>query len=149
MSNIYKSASTAYEFPLLIKQLLNRARSVSHEQEIVYADKKRFTYADFFTRINRLANVLARLNLDAGDVIAVMDWDSHRYLESYFAVPMSQYILQTVNIRLSPDKVLYTINHAKPKVLLLNSEFAPLVKDYQFDNSVLSISFGSMTMMSV
>jgi fatty-acyl-CoA synthase len=135
MSTVYNSAPSAYQFPLLIKQLLNRAKSVSREQEIVYADKKRFTYGDLFKRINRLANVLDGLNLAAGDVVAVMDWDSHRYLESYFAVPMSQYILQTVNVRLSPDKVLYTINHAKPKVLLLNSEFAPLVKDYQFENS--------------
>ena len=135
MSNIYHSAPAAYEFPLLIKQLLNRAKTVSQDQEIVYADKKRFTYKDLFNRINRLANVLADLNLDTGDVVAVMDWDSHRYLESYFAVPMSQYILQTVNIRLSPEKVLYTINHAKPKVLMLNSEFAALVKDYQFENS--------------
>ncbi|MBO1530137.1 fatty acid--CoA ligase [Psychrobacter sp. F1192] len=135
MSDIYNSAPSAYEFPLLIKQLLNRAKTVSLDQEIIYADKKRFTYKDLFARINRLANVLADLNLAAGDVVAVMDWDSHRYLESYFAVPMSQYVLQTVNIRLSPEKVLYTINHAKPKVLLLNSEFAPLVKDYQFENS--------------
>ncbi|WP_350557602.1 fatty acid--CoA ligase [Psychrobacter sp. CAL346-MNA-CIBAN-0220] len=135
MSNVYPSAPSAYEFPLLIKQLLNRAKTVSLDQEIVYADKKRLTYAELFTRINRLANVLADLNLAAGDVVAVMDWDSHRYLESYFAVPMSQYILQTVNIRLSPEKVLYTINHAKPKVLMLNSEFAELVKNYQFENS--------------
>ena len=135
MSTMYAHAPSAYAYPLLIKQLLNRAKTVSQHQEIIYADKMRVTYAEFFTRINRLANVLADLNLDAGDVVAVMDWDSHRYLESYFAVPMSQYILQTVNVRLSPDKVLYTINHAKPKVLLLNSEFAPLVKDYQFDNS--------------
>jgi fatty-acyl-CoA synthase len=135
MSNAYPSAPSAYEFPLLIKQLLNRAKTVSQDQEIVYADKKRLSYADLFNRINRLANVLADLNLDAGDVVAVMDWDSHRYLESYFSVPMSQYILQTVNIRLSPEKVLYTINHAKPKVLMLNSEFAELVKNYQFENS--------------
>ena len=135
MSNLYHSAPSAYDYPLLIKQLLNRAKTVSQDQEIIYADKKRFTYADFFKRINQLANVLANLNLDAGDVIAVMDWDSHRYLESYFAIPMSEYILQTVNIRLSPEKILYTINHAKPKVLMLNSEFAPLVKDYQFENS--------------
>ena len=135
MSNTYPSAPSAYSFPLLIKQLLNRSKTVSQDQEIVYADKQRFTYKDLFNRINRLANVLDSLNLASGDVIAVMDWDSHRYLESYFAIPMSQYILQTVNIRLSPEKVLYTINHAKPKVLLLNSEFAPLVKDYQFENS--------------
>lgn len=135
MSHIYDSAPSAYDYPLLIKQLLNRAKTVSQQQEIVYADKQRFSYAEFFTRINRLANVLADIGLQAGDVIAVMDWDSHRYLESYFAVPMSQYVLQTVNIRLSPEKILYTINHAKPKVLLLNSEFAEIVKDYQFENS--------------
>ncbi|WP_298980122.1 fatty acid--CoA ligase [uncultured Psychrobacter sp.] len=135
MSNAYHSAPSAYDYPLIIKQLLNRAKTVSQAQEIIYADKKRFTYSEFFTRINRLANVLDSLNLDAGDVIAVMDWDSHRYLESYFAIPMSEYVLQTVNIRLSPEKVLYTVNHAKPKVLMLNSEFAPLVKDYQFENS--------------
>ena len=135
MSQIYDSAPAAYDYPLLIKQLLNRAKTVSQDQEIVYADKKRFSYRELFTRINRLANVLADIGLQSGDVIAVMDWDSHRYLESYFAVPMSQYVLQTVNIRLSPEKILYTINHAKPKVLLLNSEFAPIVKDYQFENS--------------
>lgn len=135
MSDVYQSASTAYQYPLIIKQLLTRARQSSQAQEIVYADKWRMTYADFFRRINQFANVLNSLNLSAGDVVAVMDWDTPRYLEAYFAIPMSEYILQTVNIRLSPEKILYTINHAKPKVLLLNSEFAPLVKDYQFENS--------------
>ncbi|WP_227429576.1 fatty acid--CoA ligase [Psychrobacter sp. I-STPA6b] len=135
MSNVYTSAPQAYHFPLLIKQLLNRSRQTSSTQEILYADKKRFTYAELFNRINKLANVLADLKLEKGDVVAVMDWDSHRYLESYFAIPMSELIIQTVNIRLSPEKILYTINHAKPKVLLLNSEFAPLVKNYQFENS--------------
>lgn len=90
MSNVYPSAPSAYDYPLLVKQLLSRAKTVSLDQEIVYADKKRFTYKDLFNRINRLANVLADMNLAAGDVVAVMDWDSHRYLESYFAVPMSQ-----------------------------------------------------------
>lgn len=129
----YQPAKDAYGYPLIIKHLLDRAKVASTHQKIHYADKLTYTYADFFNRINRLANVLKNLNLQAGDVVAVMDWDSHRYLESYFAVPMSQYILQTVNIRLSPDKVLYTLNHAKPKVLLVNAEFAPMIKDYRLD----------------
>ncbi len=135
MTNPYQPTANAYEFPLLIKQLLNRCCSTAQNQEIIYADKKRMAYSDFFVRIHQLANVLAGLNLHKEDVVAVMDWDSHRFLECYFAIPMSQYVLQTVNVRLSPDKVLYTLNHAKPKVLLVNSEFAPLVKDYQFENS--------------
>lgn len=137
MSNInlsdYQPANENYQYPLIIKHLLDRAKVASRNQKIHYADKLTYNYTDFFKRINRLANVLQSLTLQAGDVVAVMDWDTHRYLESYFAIPMSQLILQTVNIRLSEDKVLYTINHAKPKVLLLNSEFAPMIKNHRFD----------------
>ena len=129
----YHQAEDAYGFPLIIKQLLNRAKVASTNQTISYADKVTFTYAEFFKRINRLANVLKNMGLQAGDVVAVMDWDSHRYLEAYFAVPMSGMILQTVNVRLSEDKVLYTINHAAPKALLLNAEFEPMIKDYRDD----------------
>lgn len=129
----YHQADEAYGFPLIIKQLLNRAKIASTNQTISYADKVTYTYAEFFQRVNRLANVLKNMGLQAGDVVAVMDWDSHRYLEAYFAVPMSGMILQTVNIRLSEDKVLYTINHAKPKALLLNAEFEPMAKDYRHD----------------
>ncbi|WP_201537195.1 fatty acid--CoA ligase [Psychrobacter immobilis] len=129
----YQQAQEAYGFPLIIKQLLNRAKIASTDQTISYANKVTYTYAEFFTRVNRLANVLKNMGLHAGDVVAVMDWDSHRYLEAYFAVPMSGMILQTVNVRLAEDKVLYTINHAKPKALLLNAEFEPMAKNYRHE----------------
>ncbi|MGP5435076.1 long-chain-fatty-acid--CoA ligase [Psychrobacter alimentarius] len=129
----YQQAQDAYGFPLIIKQLLNRAKIASTNQTISYADKVNYTYAEFFKRVNRLANVFKTMGLQAGDVVAVMDWDSHRYLEAYFAVPMSGMILQTVNVRLAEDKVLYTINHAKPKALLLNAEFEPMAKNYRHD----------------
>ncbi|MDO5650594.1 MAG: fatty acid--CoA ligase [Moraxella sp.] len=129
----YHAADTAYSYPLIIKQLLNRARAVSLDQEIFYADKLSYTYRDLFKRISRLANVLTNMGLKKGDVVAVMDWDSHRYLECYFAIPMLGLVLQTVNIRLSEDKILYTINHAKPKALLLNAEFAPLIGNHRYD----------------
>lgn len=129
----YQQAEEAYGFPLIIKQLLNRAKIASTDQTISYANKVTYTYAEFFKRVNRLANVLKNMGLQAGDVVAVMDWDSHRYLEAYFAVPMSGIILQTVNVRLAEDKVLYTINHAKPKALLLNAEFEPMAKNYRHE----------------
>ena len=129
----YQQAQEAYGFPLIIKQLLNRAKIASKDQTISYADKVTYTYSEFFKRVNRLANVFKNMGLQAGDVVAVMDWDSHRYLEAYFAVPMSGMILQTVNVRLAEDKVLYTINHAKPKALLLNAEFEPMAKNYRHE----------------
>ena len=59
----------------------------------------RYSYATFGKRIHRLANALKDLGVAPGVTVAVMDWDSHRYLECFFAVPMMGAVLHTVNIR--------------------------------------------------
>ncbi len=56
-----------------------------------------------------------------------MDWDSNRYLESYFAVPMLGAVLMMVNIRLAPEQIAYTLNHSGARVILANRDFLPLL----------------------
>jgi len=118
---------SAYTYPLLIKQLLHTPLATAPQQEIVYGDKVRHTYRDLALRINRQGHALSRLGVQGGDTVAVMDWDSHRYLECFFGVPMLGAVLQTVNVRLSPDQILYTLNHAQASVLLVNREFLPVL----------------------
>ena len=89
-------------------------------------DKNRYSYATFNERVARLANVLTAAGVRPGDTVAVMDWDSHRYLECMFAVPMIGAVLHTINVRLSPEQILYTMNHAEDRVVLVNAEFVPL-----------------------
>src|SRR6202045_3356953 len=122
---------SAYKYPLLIKQLLHAPMLHALNQEIVYRDIGRYTYRDLRARIGRLANALATKGVLHGDVVGVLDWDSHRYLECYFAIPMLGATLQTVNIRLSPEQVLFTLNHARPRLLLVNVEFLPLIEQLQ------------------
>ncbi len=119
---------SAYYNPLLIKSLLDNPIRQLPEQEIVYGDFKRQTYRDLGARVSRLASGLAGLGVRRGDTVAVMDWDSHRYLECFFAVPMMGAVLHTVNIRLSPEQILYTINHAEDDVILVNTEFLPILE---------------------
>ncbi|QGZ57484.1 fatty acid--CoA ligase [Paraburkholderia acidiphila] len=121
-------ASNAYAYPLLIKQLLHTPFAQAQEQEIVYRGQLRMSYATLRERIARLANGLAQLGVEYGNTVAVMDWDSHRYLESYFAIPMMGAVLQTVNVRLSPAEIAYTINHAGAEVLFVHTDFIPVVE---------------------
>ena len=121
------AASTAYDYPLLIKQLLITPLRQYPWQEIVYRDRARFTYRAFGERIACLGSALSRAGVAHGDTVAVMDWDSHRYLECFFAIPMLGAVLQTVNIRLSPEQILYTLNHAGAGTILCNSEFLPML----------------------
>ncbi len=118
---------SAYDYPLLIKHLLHTPLAIAPEQEIVYGDSVRYTYRTLRQRISRLASGLAGLGVRPGDTVAVMDWDSNRYLECYFAIPMMGAVLQTVNVRLSPEQILYTLNHAKADVILCHTDFLPVL----------------------
>ena len=125
-TRILPPTEQAHSTPLLIKNLLLSGVRYEASQEIVYRDISRYDYATFNQRICRLANALTQAGVKAGDTVAVMDWDSHRYLECMFAVPMIGAVLHTINVRLSPEQILYTMNHADDAMVLVNSEFLPL-----------------------
>src|SRR4051812_47043171 len=119
--------ASAHDTSLTIRHILDRGVMQARNQEIVYADRVRMTYATLAERVNRLASALSALGVTPGKTVAVMDWDSHRYLEAFFAVPMMGAVLHTVNVRTSPDQILYTINHAADDVILVNAEFLPIL----------------------
>jgi fatty-acyl-CoA synthase len=125
---LIQGASSAYHFPLIFKHLWHAPLLQAPDQEIVYRDVKRFTYRDIRARVGRLASALSKLGVQPGDTVGVLDWDSNRFLESFFAIPMMGAILQTVNVRLSPEQIAYTINHAGCTTLLVNDEFVPLLE---------------------
>ena len=123
--NIPRTPS-AYDYPLLIGHLLSTLEVCHPHQQIVYAGQRRISYLEFHERVKRLANALVDLGVQPGDTVAVMDWDSHRYLECFFAVPMIGAVLHTINIRLSPEQILYTVNHAADTVLMVHDDFLEL-----------------------
>jgi fatty-acyl-CoA synthase len=119
---------SAYGYPLLIRSLFRTGLAQMPDQEIVYGDRRRLTYREFGERVGRLASALTDLGVTAGQTIGVMDWDSHRYLECFFAIPMMGAVLHTVNVRLSPEQILHTINHAEDDVIIINTEFLPVLE---------------------
>lgn len=125
-TRIIAPTQAAHAAPLLIKQLLLSGRRYEASREIVYRDLRRYSYDTLNERIARLANVLTTAGVKAGDTVAVMDWDSHRYLECMFAIPMFGAVVHTLNVRLSAEQILYTMNHAQDRFVLVNSDFVPL-----------------------
>ena len=121
-------ASSAYTYPLLIRQLWHTPMHCNPGSEIVSGRHRRFSYREFRERVGRLASGLVTIGVEPGATVAVMDWDNHRYLECFFAVPMIEAILHTINIRLSPEQILYTINHAEDDVILLHEDFVPIIE---------------------
>ena len=127
-TRIIERADNAYPYPLLIKRLLDMPSVGALDQEIIYRNTRRFTYTQFMDRARQLASGLGRLGIGPGDTVAFMDWDSYRYLEAYFAVPGIGAVLHTVNVRLSPEQIRFTMNHAEDTVVFVHQDFIPMVE---------------------
>ena len=128
MSNLIEKTKSAYDYPLLIKQLFLAPLAYNSNQEIFYRDQLSITYKTWKERVCRLANVLTSMGVKLGDTVAVMDYDSHRYLEAYYAIPMIGAVLHTINVRLSPEQMIYTIEHAEDDVIICHTDFLPLLE---------------------
>jgi fatty-acyl-CoA synthase len=55
-------------------------------------------------------------------------------------------VLHTINVRLSPKQVLYTINHAKPDLIIVHQDFMPIIEeiksDFECETVIIPIGYG-------
>lgn len=90
-----------------------------------------FTYKKIVKRMRSLASALESLGIEKGDRVGTFAWNHHRHLEAYFAVPSMGAVLHTINIRLSEEHLIYIINHAADKILLIDPDLLPLIERIQ------------------
>jgi fatty-acyl-CoA synthase len=112
--------------PLLINDFLGRAVRQYGKKTAVVDEDRRFTYAQFGERVNRLSNGLLRLGVRKGDRVAVIDINTHRLLELYYAAPQIGAILLPINIRLTPPEISYVLEDSGAACLFLNAEMTHL-----------------------
>jgi fatty-acyl-CoA synthase len=91
----------------------------------VGADDTRTLYGDVEGRVAALAHGLAELGVRPGSTVGSWLWNTREHVEAYFAVPAMGGLLHTINPRLSPDQIAFTVNHAADEVLIVDASFLP------------------------
>jgi fatty-acyl-CoA synthase len=111
------------DFPLTLTHLLGRARGINGDAEVVTqldaaGRLERTTLAAIGARAEALAAGLAGLGLGAGDRVGVFSWNNASYLEAYWGIPCAGLVLHTMNPRLSPEQIAYTVRHAGDRAIV-------------------------------
>ncbi|ADK84657.1 AMP-dependent synthetase and ligase [Desulfarculus baarsii DSM 2075] len=125
------AATSQDDYQLNIINIFRHGARNSARQEIASqtpAGMLRQSYAQSFERVNRLANALKSLGVQPGDRVGVMDWNSYRHFECYFALPGMGAVLLLLNLRLATPDLAYVINHAKAKVIIVDQTLAPFIE---------------------
>jgi len=120
------------DFPLLISSIAEHAAKFHGDREIVSVTndnpRHRCTIDDVVARSRQLANALARLGLKQGDRVATIAWNDYRHLEIYYGVSGAGYVCHTINPRLFAEQLVFIINHAEDRFILVDAMFVPLLE---------------------
>ncbi|MDD9798792.1 MAG: long-chain-fatty-acid--CoA ligase [Alphaproteobacteria bacterium] len=118
--------------PLLVNGILDYAALYHGEREIisrlVEGEIHRETYAQAHLRARKLSQSLLKLGLTQGDIIATLAWNTHRHLESWYAITGIGAVYHTLNPRLFAEQLVYIINHAADKFIITDLTFVPLLE---------------------
>src|SRR5699024_988825 len=101
-------------YPITISAMMERAEMFLHKKEVIsqtHEQLHRHNYKQIGRRTRQLMSVLEKAGVQAGERVGTLAWNTHRHLEIYFAAPGMGAVLHTINIRLSPEHIIYIINH--------------------------------------
>ena len=133
---------------LTINSLIEHTNKFHPNTEIVSRSIEgpihRYTYAESYVRMNKLANALFRLGIRKGDRVGTLAWNGYRHFELYFGISGIGAVCHTINPRLFEDQLAYIINHANDKILFCDLSIVPILKSIVADISKVQ-SFVIMT----
>ena len=123
------------EWGLTIPQAISHAEKYNFDGQLISRELdgsiKKSTYGKSIQRSKKLANALNKLGITLHDTVATIAWNNSRHFETYFGVSGMGAILHTLNPRYSPAQLVYILNHAEDKVLIIDPTFIPLVEGVQ------------------
>ena len=132
MANAYDTGlekTPANYQPLTPLVFLQRAAAVHPQHTAIIHGKARTTYAEFYARTRKLASALAARGIGFGDTVSVMLANTPAMVEAHYGVPMVGAVLHAINTRLDASAIAFMLDHANTKVLIGDTEFAPVLAD--------------------
>ncbi|GAA2027337.1 long-chain fatty acid--CoA ligase [Yaniella flava] len=120
------------DYQLTMGSLIRQSVRSFPDTEIVHRNSKgewgRTTYKENFDRIERAAAALAKLGVRIGDRVGVMDWNSLRHYELYWAVPAIGAVFTQLNLRLGEEDLLYVLDDTAASVVIVDETLVPMIQ---------------------
>ncbi|MBE0479951.1 MAG: long-chain-fatty-acid--CoA ligase [Dehalococcoidia bacterium] len=101
--------------------------AIAPDRPAIAFDGKKITYEEMSDRVNRLANALAGLGVQKGDMVAILQVNCSQYVEVYFAVAKLGAVFVPLNFRAKSDELEYMISNCEAKVLFVGERYADMV----------------------
>ncbi|CAL9297726.1 long-chain fatty acid--CoA ligase [Streptomyces sp. NPDC003090] len=124
--------STMQDVPLTVTRILHHGMTIHGKSQITTwtggPEPHRRSFAEAGARATRLANALRdELGITGDDRVATLMWNNAEHVEAYLAIPSMGAVLHTLNLRLPAEQLIWIVNHAADRVILVNGSLLPLL----------------------
>lgn len=126
---------------LPISHILPRARAMFPNRLAMWDGEARFTFNELGRRVDALAGALKARGVAQGDRVAILDVNSHRYAEAYYACAQAGMVLVPLNSRLAEPELKYILNDAGAKAILVSDSFFSTFASLRDNLSTVEIAF--------
>ena len=110
--------------------LLRRTAARLPEKLAIQCGNTAWTYREFDSVVNRLANGLAQglagAPVTAGDTVAVLSRNSHAFAALRFALARLGAVIVPINFMLNADEVAYILKHSQARLLAVGPDMVAL-----------------------
>ncbi|MBV9085736.1 MAG: AMP-binding protein, partial [Acidobacteriaceae bacterium] len=117
--------------PLTPIRFLYRAVELYGKKIGIISGEKRFTYAEFGERCERLAGGLQSEGIRPGDRVAYLSFNNNELLEGYYGAPLARAVVMPLNVRLTVPELVEILNHSGARVLMFEPDFAPCMEAFR------------------
>ena len=115
--------------PLTPLDFIARAADVYGDRLAVVHGEIRRNWRETYVRSCQLASALQQRGIGKDDTVAVLLPNIPAMVECHFGVPMAGAVLNTLNTRLDLASILYMLRHGEAKVLIVDTEYLPMVEE--------------------
>ena len=120
------------DWPLLCHRIIDHA-AIQHGGRPVITRSiegpiHRTNYRQIRQRALKVAKRLDKDGIKLGDRVATLAWNTWRHMEAWYGILGIGAIYHTVNPRLFPDQIVWIVNHAEDRVMMVDLTFVPLLE---------------------
>ena len=119
-------------WPLLCHRVIDHAATYHPARTVVSRSLEgpfhTTNYGEIRARALKVAQRLERDGIRLGDRVATLAWNTWRHLEAWYGIMGIGAIYHTVNPRLFAEQIVWIINHAEDRVILVDLTFVPLLE---------------------
>jgi fatty-acyl-CoA synthase len=120
------------DWPLLLHRIIDHAAKFHAGRKVITRSVEgpivETDYATIRARALKVAQRLDKDGIKLGDRVATLAWNTWRHMEAWYGITGIGAIYHTVNPRLFPDQIVWIVNHAGDRVMMVDLTFVPLLE---------------------